>query len=276
VRLLRRDVDRIVGLNAPAAAPRVGDDADRVQRLVRERPLESAEAAQDEESRARADADQLRARRDTLLASARSLARTRDDPGAVGAVADMTVGVGTFGNAEQRREAGQRPVSVENLDVLDHLLAERQIPCVASMPESLITTEKSRFPSPAGRRSAASSPRRTEPIDAGQDARLIDEVVEAIVAQIDRIAGCDASARTWPAVAARRSMPSCAQHDPLRDTGGRSGASALSLSGPSPLNVMMTTPADDAVARARDARGQRRAPSSPIRPRRRTREGRRA
>src|SRR5215208_2314551 len=106
---LRGDLDRVVGVEGAVAAPGVRDDADAVERLVRERPLEAAEAVQDEEHRARARADELRARRDARVSAARLLPRPADDAGAVRAVADVEVGVG------------------QDLYVLDDVLAELQV-----------------------------------------------------------------------------------------------------------------------------------------------------
>src|SRR5205085_10677005 len=127
VRRPRGDGDGVFGVEGARAAPRVRDDADGVERLVRERPLEAAERVQDEEHRAGACADQLRARRDARVEAARLLARRADYSGAVSSVSDVQVVAGDVADYLELRVAGERLGVRQNLHVLDDVLAELQV-----------------------------------------------------------------------------------------------------------------------------------------------------
>jgi hypothetical protein len=182
VRELRGDLDRVVGVEGAVAAPGVRDDADAVERLVRERPLEAAQAVEDEEHRARAGADELRARRDAAVEAARLLARAADDAGAVRAVADVQVRVRQVLDRLERREAGERVGVGQNLHVLDDVLAELEVG-VRGVDAGVVDDDREVAPARDGQPRVA----RREPavgaqaVDAGQRARLRVVVAQAVV-----------------------------------------------------------------------------------------------
>ncbi len=122
MRLLAGDADGIVRIECPRAAPGIRDDADVVAELICDGVLEPAQPVEDEQYRARTDADQVDARSDACIEPARSRARTARDAGAVCPVPDVRIGVRYVLDEDQRCESGQRAGVGNHLHVLDDVL----------------------------------------------------------------------------------------------------------------------------------------------------------